>query len=132
MTKHIHEPPVEREVVDANRNGIEDDIEPPPVDIEASRHELELRLSRYTSTGPRLTGGDVDAAWETADTVGEEAVGGSVVTPDQNVVEELGEAVGITYQDDEVLRPGEKEHDRDIHRWELDPASSEDWIDRQR
>jgi len=50
--------------------------------------------------------------------------------PDLNVVEEFGAAVGIRYAFDEQLRCGDKERDRDRHRWELDPASSEDYHDR--
>lgn len=105
-------------------------IAPPDVDCEASRRELRTRLASYTSTGPSLSGGDVDAEWETADSIGDEAVGGSVATPDQNVVEDLGAALGVTYEDAEELRPGDKEHDRDRHRWEFDPASSDDWNSR--
>jgi len=33
--------------------------------------------------------GDIDAAWEQAATVGDEAVGGTVSTPDQDVVDEI-------------------------------------------
>jgi hypothetical protein len=40
--------------------------------------------------------------------------------------------MGITYNDDEELKVGEKEQSRDEHRWELDPASSEDYQDRVR
>ena len=29
-----------------------------------------------------------------------------------------------------MLRFGEKERERDVHRWELDPASSEDYDER--
>jgi len=42
----------------------------------------------------------------------------------------IGEAVGVTYADGEELKVGEKEERRDRHRWELDPASSEDYVDR--
>jgi hypothetical protein len=28
------------------------------------------------------------------------------------------------------LKVGEKERERDRHRWELDPASSEDYVER--
>jgi len=35
--------------------------------------------------------------------------------------------VGVTYEEGEPLRVGEKEHERDVHRWELDPASAEDF-----
>lgn len=80
--------------------------------------------------GAMLAGGDLDAAWKDAEGSGEETVGGSVVTPDQDVVEEIGEALGITYRYDEPLRPVEKESERDHPRWELDPASSEDYLGR--
>src|SRR5581483_7353313 len=42
-----------------------------------------------------LAGGDVDAAGD--GDVGEETVGGSTPTPDQDVVDDLGRAVGVTY-----------------------------------
>jgi hypothetical protein len=116
--------------IDRNRNGIDDAIEPPDVDVEASEHQFEQKLAANTSTSPILSGGDVDADWADAEGSGEETVGGSVATPDQNVVEELGEAVGVTYEDSEVLRAGEKEEERDEHRWELDPASAEDYAAR--
>jgi hypothetical protein len=84
------------------------------------------------SVSPELSGGDVDARWDQAQAAGEETVGGSVSTPDQDIVEELGKAAGITYQDNEPLRVGEKEEERDAHRWELDPASAEDYRERQK
>ena len=61
---------------------------------------------------------------------GEETVGGTVPTPDQDIVEDLGRAVGITYEDDEPLHTTEKLEERDRHRWELDPASSENYDKR--
>ena len=67
-----------------------------------------------------------ETAWD-RDYVGEEAVGGANPTPDQDVVEELGAAVGITYEDNEPLHTAEKLEERDRNRWELDPASSEDY-----
>src|SRR5688500_14815057 len=57
---------------------------------------------RDTARTPTLTGGDVDAGWEYAD-IGEETVGGSNPTPDQDIVDIIGEAVGVTYQDNEPL-----------------------------
>lgn len=83
----------------------------------------------YTARSPELTGGDVDAAWEYAD-VGEETVGGSNPTPDQDIVDDLGKAAGVTYQDNEPLDLGGKMEDRDRSRWELDPASSDDYQER--
>lgn len=81
-------------------------------------------------TIPELAGGDVDAA--VTDTgSGEEAVGGSTPTPDQDNVEEQGAALGVTYQPDEPLHTTEKIARRDDERWELNPASSEDFAERR-
>jgi Family of unknown function (DUF6335) len=79
---------------------------------------------------PVLSGGDVDAAWDQSDASGEETVGGSNPTPDQDIVEDLGKAAGLTYQDTEPLDPNEKVAERDRHRWELEPESSEDFDER--
>ncbi len=57
---------------------------------------------------------------------GEESVGGSVSTPDQDIVDELGEAAGLTYRDDEALNYDRKVLNRDRDRWELNPASADD------
>ncbi len=43
----------------------------------------------------RLAGGDVDADLERVASSGEEAVGGSEPTPDQDVVDEIGDALGV-------------------------------------
>lgn len=94
-------------------------------DGEAGREQMQQKQSEYTDRSPILSGGDVDAAWEDSD-VGEESVGGGNPTPDQSVVEELGEALGITYEDNEPLRTEDKLIERDRDRWELDPASAED------
>jgi hypothetical protein len=82
------------------------------------------------SSSPALSAGDLDARWDEAESSGEETAGGSQPTPDQEVVEEIGRAIGVTYQEGEVLKVGEKEAERDRHRWELDPASSEDYQER--
>nr|WP_242057083.1 DUF6335 family protein [Planktothrix sp. FACHB-1355] len=87
-----------------------------------------LRL--YTSTSPKLSGGDVDAAWEQADSTGEEAVGGTAATPDQNIVDQLGAAVGLEIDDMAFLHTVEIIEERDDRRWELDPTSSEDYQER--
>ena len=90
---------------------------------------LRRQLREHHSRTPELSGGDLDADWGRADT-GEETVGGSAPTPDQDIVEELGIAVGLTYEDNEPLHTQEKVDQRDRNRWELDPASSEDYSDR--
>jgi hypothetical protein len=77
----------------------------------------------------RLSGGDADLTTQGTD-VGTEAAGGSNPSPDQDLVDEIGKAVGVTYQDNEPLKFGDKIGDRDRERWELNPASSEDYEER--
>ncbi|HXC66638.1 MAG TPA: DUF6335 family protein [Nitrospiraceae bacterium] len=78
----------------------------------------------------RLSAGDPDVTQQGIET-GEETPGGSTPTPDQDRVDEIGAAVGVTYQDNEPLAFGEKYAHRDDERWEDDPASSEDYEERQ-
>lgn len=89
---------------------------------DAAPSQMEL----YNSESPVLSGGDTDADWERANAVGEEAVGGSVPTPDQDRVDELGAAWGIEYQDDEPIQTQAKIDKRDRDRWELNPASKDE------
>jgi len=49
---------------------------------------------------------------------------------DQDDLDEFGEALGVTYARTEELDLVEKEMRRDRHRWELDPASAEDYRER--
>ena len=90
---------------------------------------LKRDLREHHSGTPEVSGGDIEADWAGAE-VGDETVGGSAPTPDQDVVEELGEAIGLTYEDNEPLHTTEKVEERDRKRWELDPASSEDYNNR--
>ena len=90
------------------------------------RQKLEEKLNDYNGMDPSLSGGDVDAAWEDSDVAGEESVGGTNPTPDQDIVDDLGEAAGLTYRDDEPLDSDKKVLDRDRNRWELNPESADD------
>jgi len=92
---------------------------------------IRAERQEYTETSPELTGGDVDAYWQDADAVGDEAVGGSTSTPDKNVTEELEAAVGLEMADSEFLHTNDILEDRDGDRWELDPKSSEDYQARR-
>ena len=86
-------------------------------DFAESGDEREAHLE----TSPRLTGGDVDADWLTAHSVGEEAVGGSVATPDQDIVDSLGEALGVPQEPDAPVRTSsEILEERDAHRWRIE------------
>jgi uncharacterized protein DUF6335 len=117
-----------------------DDIVPTPpssLDLDRSasavrsgRRQMHDRLAEHHETSPALTAGDVDADWESAATVGDETPGGDNPTPDQDIVDDIGRAVGVQYEDNEELKGEEKIIKRDKHRWELDPASSEDYDER--
>ena len=82
------------------------------------RDELERRADAEEAEA-RLTGGDVDADKDRAASVGEEAPGGSVATPDQDRVDEIGQALGVPRAPDEEIRASSEVLDeRDKHRWE--------------
>jgi hypothetical protein len=91
---------------------------------------IQHHLADHPEAGPALTGGDLDANWEAAYSSGDEAPGGDNPTPDQDIVDQIGKSLGVEYEDDEELKGAAKLEERDKHRWELDPASSEDYEDR--
>lgn len=92
----------------------------------SGHNELASELRKHTETSPELTAGDVDANWQDAYAVGDEAPGGDNPTPDQDRVDDIGRALGVEYDDDEELMGGAEITERDSHRWELDPASRDD------
>ena len=100
--------------------------------VRSGRRELRERFDEHTETGPAMTGGDLDADWESAYSVGDEAPGGDNPTPDQDIVDDIGRAIGVQYEDNEELKADKKISDRDRKRWELDPASAEDYDERER
>ena len=76
-----------------------------------------------TSLGPTitavLTGGDLDADWQRAWDAGDEAVGGSTAMPDQDIVDEIGRALGVEQESDaEVWTSRDILSERDRHRWD--------------
>ena len=117
---------------------VEESVPGPPSSLNLDRHGSAARTGRatlrsakraHTETSPAMTGGDVDADWEDAYAVGDEATGGDNPTPDQDRVDDIGRALGVEYADNEELKGADKIADRDRHRWELDPASAEDYPD---
>lgn len=96
----------------------------------SGRQGLRERYDNHNETSPAMTGGDVDADWESAYAVGDETPGGDNPTPDQNVVDDIGVAVGVQYKDNEELEGAARIEERDRHRWEFDPASSDDFDER--
>jgi hypothetical protein len=73
----------------------------------------------------RLQGGDPEVDPLENEFSGDELPGSSMATPEQNDVDEIGRAYGITEEDAGELQLGEEPvARRDTKRWELDPASA--------
>src|SRR5262245_18381132 len=106
------------------------DLDRSPSAARSGRRELQDARREHNEVSPDLTAGDVDADWEDAYSVGDEAPGGDNPTPDQDRVDDIGKALGVQYDDNEDLKGSDKISQRDKHRWELDPASSDDYRDR--
>jgi hypothetical protein len=105
---------------------------------ESEQYEPDEEVAQEFADAQRLGSGNLHFKHELRDTdeleedlareeIIDEAAGGFSVMPEQDVVSELGEAVGLVYEDNEPLHTTEKMESRDRHRWELDPASSEDY-----
>lgn len=119
---------------------VEESIPGPPSSLDmdrnasaarSGRRHMQNELEDHTESSPAITGGDVDADWQEAYAVGDEAPGGDNPTPDQDRVDDIGKALGVTYEDNEELKASDKIAERDKHRWELDPASSDDYKERE-
>lgn len=109
--------------------------EPPDPEVKEEFGDLQRQvrsgsrpLAEERSPGAR--DGDLDAAWDGSD-VDDDGGDGSAPTPDQNAVDDLGEEVGLTFRDNESVDGPGKVARRDRERWELEPASSEDYSERQ-
>jgi hypothetical protein len=82
---------------------------------------LLREVLEHHETGPAATAGDLDADWQRAESSGEEAVGGSVSTPDQDRVDDIGHALGVEQPSAAPLRSSEEMlEERDRRYWELE------------
>ena len=100
------------------------------LDSSPESEALEVPLSELLEEGTHRSSDDLDAGWDLSDVCLSDVDAAANATPDPNAPEEWGMAFGIHYAASEPLRCGEKERDRDAHRWELDPASADDYRDR--
>jgi hypothetical protein len=126
--------------LDRARRVLEDTVQTPPSSLDMERPGSAVRTGRaeiaesledHRGMSPSIAGGDVDVDVEDAYFTGDEAPGGDNPTPDQDIVENIGKALGVQYDDNEELKASDKVVERDRHRWEMDPASSEDYKDRK-
>ena len=91
---------------------------------------LANRLRNNTAASPRDAGGDLDADWEDVNESGSETFAGDNPTPDQSLVEENAQAMGVSFEDNEELDFLDKIEKRDRERFELEERSksSDDMI----
>ena len=127
--------------LDRIRRTLEETVPTPPSSLNMDRHasaartgraEIQENLRNHRGMTPDITAGDVDVNIDDAYFAGEEAPGGDNPTPDQDIVDDIGKALGVTYEDNEELKGSDKIVERDKHRWELDPASSEDYTEHDK
>jgi len=127
--------------LDRERRTLDDGtLRTPPSSLDMVRHgtaarsgraEIEEHRIQHRGMSPSITGGDLDVNVEDAYFTGDEAPGGDNPSPDLEVVDDIGKALGVQYGDSEELRGSDKVTERDKHRWEMDPASAEDYKDRK-
>jgi hypothetical protein len=126
--------------LDRVRRTLDDTVQTPPSSLDMDRHasaartgraEMNQTLRNHRGMSSSIAAGDVDVDVEDAYFTGEEAPGGDNSTPDQDVVDDIGKALGVVYDDAEELKASDKVVERDKHRWELDPASAEDYKERK-
>ena len=125
--------------LDRARRTLDETLQTPPSSLDmdrkgtaarSGRAEMEQNARDHRGMSSDITGGDVDVDVEDAYFTGDEAPGGDNPSPDLEVVDDIGKALGVQYDDAEELKSGDKLVERDKHRWEMDPASSEDYKDR--
>ena len=126
--------------LDRVRRTLDDTVQTPPSSLNMDRHgsaartgraEIEETKQDLGGMSSDIAGGDVDVDVEDAYFTGDGAPGGDNPSPDIDVVDDIGKALGVQYEDNEELKASDKIVERDKHRWEMDPASSEDYKDRK-
>ncbi|MBL8142903.1 MAG: hypothetical protein JNM38_17410 [Acidobacteria bacterium] len=106
------------------------DVDHAPQRVREDEATDAIGHKRRAGIDDAVTAGDPDADAHAAATTGDETPGGENPTPGQDDVDLIGRSLGVEYDDDEELRGGAEIHERDRHRWELDPASSDDFKER--
>ena len=92
---------------------------------------LLREVLEHHETGPAASAGDLDADWQRAQSSGEEAAGGSVSTPDQDRVDEIGHALGVEQPSTAPLRSSEEMlEERDRRYWELERRAQDKAVKR--
>jgi hypothetical protein len=138
-TRSVQKPVGKTPRLDRARRTLDETVPSPPSSLDLDRNasaarsgraELAEKLQQHRNMND-VGAGDPDVDIEDAYFTGEEAPGGDNPTPDQDIVDDIGKALGLEYEDNEELKAADKVVERDKHRWELDPASAEDYKERK-
>lgn len=108
--------PSGRAAEEAARSGLEDN---------SALIGAEVPTQGSTASGSSTTAGDPDAMDYQAKVVGEEAIGGTTPTPDQNNVDEIAAAAGLDFKPEQSIAVTDEMYRRDDQRFELDPDSKD-------
>ncbi len=99
-------------IVDAGPNNDEQEI---GKSLAGAEHTLE-ESRQYNDLSPDISSDDIDADWQGANVTGEETPGGTVTTPDQDVVSDIGEPLGLDTKNQKVLDINKKRRRLEIVR----------------
>ncbi|HET7224862.1 MAG TPA: DUF6335 family protein [Candidatus Eisenbacteria bacterium] len=100
--------------------------------LSANNPDVAWELDDPERRGPGAEADRLGAGFDPT-RVSDETGDASSPRPDANVSGEIGEEAGVPVQENEELEgSSEKLAQRDAHRWELNPASSEDYPERAR
>ena len=67
--------------------------------VRSGRAEVAQNLREHKGMSADITGGDVDVDLDDAYFTGDEAPGGDNPTPDHDIVDDIGRALGVEYQE---------------------------------
>jgi len=121
---------IRRHLQEADRSARVSDPGKIPEAAKPSKSEARHSPSVSPETTEFGSGDLTDISSPVVDAEGEIIVGSNPST-DPDVVDEIGRSAGLTYEEGEPLQFGVKEAAKDDIRWELNPASSEDYEERQ-
>ncbi len=127
LSSNLNQPPIDNKDPIVEKSDVQDIESEPnalPVGIKDRNTGLGATVesaSQHMASGQPTTGGDPDAMNEQAKVVGEEAIGGSTPTPDQNNIDDIADATGINITPEEPVEVINEMRQRDNDRFELDP-----------
>ena len=97
----------------------------------SGRAEMQDKLSKNTGAGPALTAGDVDADWQSAEAVGDEAPAATTRHPTRTWSTTSAARSASSTRMTRNYRAVRRSRIAIAHRWELDPSSKDDFDDEE-